>query len=278
MSDEQHYPEVEEAAVEVVSSEVLYEQGRAEVDIQVSTAKKYPRNVSRCISNATAIVTISESAARTCSYSLPRGGKTVTGPTIHLAKILAQQYGNLRCEAKVVDITEKHIRCQAVAWDIETNVAVKVEVLRKITDKYGKKFNDDMVTMTGNAGNAIALRNAIFAVVPKQVVDAVYQAAQRKITGDLSDADKLNAKRLQVVTHLKSSYNLTETQVLAAIGKSSINHITPEDIVTLTGVDQAIKDGDTNVQDAFSPGKSQSEGRGAAAVSAAQEAISKAKK
>lgn len=262
--------------VESVSPDVLYQQDKAQVDVQVTTAKTYPRNVRKCVDNSISIVVLSEKAARSCSYTVPRGGKPITGPSVHLAKIIAQNYGNLRIEAKVVGETDKHVRCQAVAWDIENNIAVKVEVLRKITDKYGKKFNDDMVTVTGNAGNAIALRNAIFTIIPKAVVDTVYDAAQQKITGDVSDENKLKAKRNSVVSQLKDAYKLKEEDVLNAIGKSSINHVTAEDIVILTGIDQAIKDGDTTPQEAFFPTKTQAENRGAAATRAAQEAMDKA--
>ena len=267
----------EEYKVEVIHTDVMYQQDKAAVDSQVATAKAYPRSIRKCVDTAIAIVTLSEKSARTCSYSVPRGGKAITGPTVHLAKILAQQYGNLRVEAKVVDITDKHIRSQATVWDIENNVAYKLEVLRNITDKNGKRFNDDMITVTGNAGNAIAMRNAIFAAVPRQVVDAVYEAAVERITGDVSDENKMKAKRLSVMANLRDSYKLKDEDILTAIGKSSVNHVTPQDIVVLTGIDQAIKDGDTTVSEAFFPSKVQSENRGAVAAKAAEEAMKNAK-
>ena len=142
---------------EVNDTSVIYSQDKAAIDTQIATAKVYPRNVQRAISNSVAIVTLDSETASTCTYSLPRGGKPITGPTVHLAKILAQNWGNLRVEAKVVSIEKTQITSQAVAFDLENNLAIKVEVKRSIVGKNGR-FNDDMITVTGNASNAIALQ------------------------------------------------------------------------------------------------------------------------
>jgi len=112
-----------------------------------------------------------------------------------------------------------------------------------------------MITVTGNAANSIALRNAILAVVPKAVVDKVYRAAKETITGDVSDENKLKAKRRQVVDGLKGTYNVTEAEVLSAVGKASLDHLTSDDLVVLIGVGTAIKDGDTTVEYAFKKAK-----------------------
>jgi hypothetical protein len=108
-----------------------------------------------------------------------------------------------------------------------------------------------MITVTGNAGNSIALRNAVLSVIPRSVVDKVYNTAKQAITGDLSDEQKLIAKRKQVIDGFKDTYNLKEEEILAVIGKSSVSHITADDLVTLIGIGNAIKDGDTTVESAF---------------------------
>lgn len=239
--------------VEEIGSEVIYQQDRAQIDIQISTAKAYPRNVKRAIENSIAIVTMDKETAATCTYSVPRGGKAITGPSVHIAKILAQNWGNLRIEAKVVGIDLKHVTSQAICFDLENNLAIKVEVKRSIMTKQGR-MNDDMITVTGNAGNSIALRNAILSIIPKAIVDKVYNEAKSKITGDVSDKTKLLARRKQVVDGLKDTYSLTETEILSAIGKASIDHITSDDLVVLIGLGTAIKDGDTNIETAFRNG------------------------
>lgn len=236
--------------VQQVSPEVIYLQDKAQIDIQISTAKAFPRNIQRAINNALAIVTLDVETAQTCNYALPRGGKTITGPSVHLAKILAQNWGNMRIDSRVVGIDDKHVTSESVCWDLENNLAIKAQVKRSIMTRNGR-MNDDMITVTGNAANAISLRNAVLSTIPRGVVDKVYQTAMRKITGDLSDKDKLIAKRKQVFDGFKDTYDVSEKEVLAAIGKSAIEHVNADDIVVLIGLAQSIKDGDTTVDMAF---------------------------
>lgn len=250
----------ETQSVEVIQVDnpgVIYQQDKALIDMQISTAKAYPRNIQRATQNAIAIVTDKDTAA-TCTYSLPRGGKSISGPSVHLAKILAQVWGNLRVEAKVVEIGQRQITSQAVAFDLENNLAIKVEVKRSIMGRSGR-FNDDMITVTGNAANAIALRNAVLSVVPRGVVDKIYNAAKHTITGDISDETKLIAKRKTVMDKLQDTYNVTEAEILKAVGKASINHLDADDLVTLIGIGQAIKNGDTTVEEAFKSKKQKEE-------------------
>ena len=239
---------------EVQDISLIYNQDKAVIDTQISTAKAYPRNMKKAVENSVFIVTLDEETAATCSYSLPRAGKVITGPTVHLAKIIAQNWGNLRIEAKVVSIDRTTLTSQAVAFDLENNLAIKVEVKRSIMTKTGR-MNDDMITVTGNASNAIAMRNAILNVIPKAVVDKIYNEAKNKITGDLSDDTKLTVKRKKVLDGFKTTYDVSEQEVLQAIGKAAIEHITQDDLVVLIGIGQAIKDGDTTVDMAFRPKK-----------------------
>jgi hypothetical protein len=230
--------------------ETIEANQRAEYDIQIATAKKYPRNLSRVKENCLAIVTMDKSIAESCRYTLPRGGKSISGPSVHLARIIVQQYGNVRAEARVKQITDKQIISEAVVFDLETNYACKIEVRRSIIGKNGR-FNDDMITVAGNACNAIAFRNAVFSVIPKGLTDICSDAALRVVTGDLSSEDKLVKARNTAMEYMKSTYNVTEEQVLTAIGLRSINQIKAEQIADLKGLIQAIKDGDTTVEETF---------------------------
>ena len=61
---------------------------RANVDSQVATAKQYPRDISRSVNNSIAMATMDYATAQSCGYALPRGGKPITGPSVHLAKLI----------------------------------------------------------------------------------------------------------------------------------------------------------------------------------------------
>ncbi len=247
---------------------------RANIDIQVSTAKQYPRSISRCTNNAVALATMDRETAQSCGYALPRGGKPITGPSVHLAKIIAQQYGNLRAEAKVVEITDKQIVSRGTAWDLENNNAYSVEVRRSIVGRNGNRFTDDMITVTGNAANSIAYRNAIFGIVPKAIVDKAYKAAQHLITGDLSDEEKLIKRRDGAIKHFIDTYGITEEEVIKLCGKHTVNQIQADEIALLLGFAQSLKDGDTTVEELMAPfRKGKAKSKSASAKSFDEDAI-----
>lgn len=226
---------------------------RANVDSQIATAKQYPRDLRRAINNSIAMATLDVPTAQSCGYALPRGGKPLTGPSVHLAKLIVSNYGNIRTEAKVVQITDKQVISRGSCWDLENNVASAFEVSRSIVGRSGQRFSDDMITVTGNAANAIAYRNAVFSVIPKAITDKVYQAAQRTITGDLSDEDKIIARRKKCIDFFKDEFGISEQEVVMLCGKQTVNQIKANEIALLLGITQSLTDGDTTVDDLMKP-------------------------
>ena len=226
---------------------------RANVDSQVATAKQYPRDLARSVNNSIAMATMDYATAQSCGYALPRGGKPITGPSVHLAKLIVSNWGNIRAEAKVVQITDKQVISRGTCWDLENNVATAFEVRRSIVGKNGKRFSDDMITVTGNAANSIAYRNAVFSVIPKAITDKVYQAAQHFITGDLSDEEKLVARRKKCIDFFKDEYGITENEVVMLCGKQTVNQIKADQIALLLGITQSLTDGDTTVDELMKP-------------------------
>lgn len=226
---------------------------RANVDSQIATAKQYPRDLRRAINNSVAMATMDIPTAQSCGYALPRGGKPITGPSVHLAKLIVSNYGNIRAEAKVVQITDKQVISRGTCWDLENNVATAFEVRRSIVGRSGQRFSDDMITVTGNAANSIAYRNAVFSVIPRAITDKVYQAAQRCITGDLSDEDKIIARRKKCIDYFKDEFGITEQEVVMLCGKKTVNQIKANEIALLLGITQSLTDGDTTVDELMKP-------------------------
>lgn len=250
---------------------------RANVDSQIATAKQYPRDLRRAINNSVAMATMDIPTAQSCGYALPRGGKPITGPSVHLAKLIVSNYGNIRAEAKVVQITDKQVISRGTCWDLENNVATAFEVRRSIVGRTGQRFSDDMITVTGNAANSIAYRNAVFSVIPRAITDKVYQAAQHLIAGDLSDEDKLIATRKKCIDYFKDEYGITEEKVIMICGKQTVNQIKAEQIVLLRGIIQSLRDGDTTVDELMKPYRKE-ETKNAIAAAAAEAAKNAAAK
>ena len=81
----------------------------------------------------------------------------------------------------------------------------------------------------------------------------MYYAAQKFITGDLSDSDKLLKVRTGVLNNFKNNYGITEEEVVKMCGKQTVNQIGADEISMLMGTIQALKDGDTTVDELMKP-------------------------
>jgi hypothetical protein len=269
----------EEVKIEIMDLSVVEAQDRALIDKQIATAKQYPRNIRKVRNTIIEIAAMDMDTAMAMGYTLPgRGenGKPITGPSVHLARITAQQYGNIRVDSKTLEADRTHVIGQATCIDLENNVGVRVEVKRRITNKWGKRFSDDMITVTGNAASSIAFRNAVFTVIPKPLVDAGYKAAQNLITGDISDEQKLIAKRKKVIDEFGTSYAVEEKQLLKMLGLREVIQIKAEQIKQLVGLWQALKDGDTTVEEMFPTEQPAATDKANAATEATKEALAKA--
>jgi len=236
---------------EIVSSDVaLGALNRSEIDVQVATAKQYPRSMKRFRQTALELATLDEETAASMFYALPRGRKTIDGPSVRLAEIIMHAWTNLRAESDIIAIDETHLTAMGWAIDLETNIACRSRVKRRITDKNGRRYNEDMIIVTGNAASSIALRNAIFKVVPFALVRDVYAAARRTAIGDASTLRDRRAKAFSWFSNLGVTY---ET-ILKRLGRRGLEEVTLDDLELLTGLRTAIKDGDTSVEDAFKVG------------------------
>lgn len=240
--------EIKEMDVQVIQSEsALSLITKAEIDMQISTAKAFPRSLKTFMQKAESMATISEEVAASCSYALPRGGKSLEGPTVRLAEIVCATYGNIRAGARVIANDGKTITAQGICHDLESNNSVTVEVKRRITGRDGKTFNEDMQTVTGNAACAIAYRNAVLKVVPAALVSEIYDKAKEVARGT---AETLPVRRDKAIKYFKD-LGVTEKQICDVLELKKIEDIDLDKLSTLRGMVALIKNGESTVHDLF---------------------------
>lgn len=249
MSDDQMVPQdSDEVSIQVVEDmSVLGDLTRAEVDMQVATAQKYPRSIQRVKEQMYTLATLDQETAQSMYYILPRGKKKIEGPSVRLAEIVAQCWGNCRAEGRIVDEGRKFVTGQGVAWDLEKNWAVRVEVRRRITDKKGKRYNDDMVQVTGNAAVSIALRNAILRMVPAALWRQAFKGALRTAIGE---QDTLESIRERWVNYFIEA-GVDAEDIYRTLGVQGMEDIGATQVRVLIGVKNAIEEGDTDLETAF---------------------------
>ncbi len=247
---------------------------RAEIDMQVSTAKQFPRDIQTSLNRIKTIATLDTETAADCFYALSRQGTRIEGVSVRLAEIIAGAWGNLRVQTRIVGNDGRTITAQGVCHDLESNFAVCVEVKRRITDKNGKTYSEDMQVTTGNAASAIAFRNAVLKVVPKAVTSRVISDIKEVAMGRALD---LETSRANMIAYF-GKLGVTKAEVLAYLGVKAVDKIDQNMVFELRGVANALKEGTTTVQETFKANSADNEAQATAARSAAEAARARAAK
>lgn len=243
---------MEAEIIKVEKAEVIQAINRAEVDIQIATAKQYPRNLTAVLNKIKDYATMDQETAEDCFYQLKRKDKdgndaTIEGLSIRMAEIIASAWGNLRIQTRIVGNDGKMITAQAMCHDLESNLAVCKEVSRGIMTKKGYTYSQDMQIVTGNAASSIAFRNAVLSVIPKAVTKKIITEVREVALGQEIDLEQRRAAVLDYFGKL----GVTQAQIFLYIGVKSIDEIGVEKLFELRAVANAIREGTTTVQETF---------------------------
>jgi hypothetical protein len=241
----------ESGQIQIITSEAIEAINRAEVDIQIATAKKYPRELKKVLNMIETLATLDTETAEDCFYALKRGqgdqAKIIEGLSVRFAEIIASAWGNIRISTRIIGNDGKMITAQGICHDLESNLATSVEVHRRITDKNGKTFSDDMVVVTGNAASAIAYRNAVLKVIPKAITKNIVERTKEVALGKALDIEK---SRSNCLSNFKK-IGVTEKQIFEFLEIKTVEEIDKEHLFTLKGLWNAIKEGSTTVKETF---------------------------
>jgi hypothetical protein len=225
----------------------------AEVKGRMAIAKHYPRNEFQ------ACQSIIESCKRfklanECLYSYPRGGQMISGPSIRLAEVMAQRWGNIEFGQHVLsETTEESVVC-AYAWDLETNVrkVITFVVQHKILTKSGikdlSKDPRDLYEHVANLG-ARRMRACILQIIPRDVQDAAVE--QVKATLAQGETGKSRNEQLQEIAAAFSKYGV-KVEDLERLFERSLDRFNDDDIVNLRGIYKVIRD-DISERERFFP-------------------------
>lgn len=241
-------PETDEVLTSLAADlSALPALNRAEIDIQIATAKKYPRSITAFLRQALEMATLDEETAASMFYVLPRDGKRIEGPSIRLAEVVGSAWGNLRYGARMVEDTGTTVVAQGACFDLEKNVACSVEVSTRVTNRQGIRYSADMVNNTALASQSKALRNAIFRVVPMAYIKGILEQCKLVALGKGLTMEQQRGKA--VAAFLKLDPRLTEAVLLKLLGRKGIEDVTTDDVIALRGFYTAVKDGELTVEE-----------------------------
>lgn len=226
---------------------VVRAQTEGEVDVQIATAKEYPRSLKAARDMVVEMACSDRATAESCFYALPRGGKLITGDSVRLAEIFVAAYGNIRAGARIISIEEVFLTAQGVCHDLQQNVYYSTEVKRRITNAYGKRYSDDMVMVTANAACKIAFRNAVFGVIPRSLFLAQIEKIKKV---SLGKAETL-VERREVMVNWFAERGITPEQLCAGVEVPALDDMGLEEVAKLRRIANAMQDGTLSAADFF---------------------------
>lgn len=221
----------------------------AELNQDVITARAFPRSVANVMRNITELVMLDEQTAKECVYAVPRDGKTIRGPSIRLAEIIASSWGNAHCASRVVhvDKIEKYVESEGVFHDLETGLKRTARTRKNISKRDGGLYSQDMIMTAGNAAASIAMREAILKGVPKAVWRQAFDHAENVIRGDVTTLVERREEAMKALAGI----GVAPERVFAAVGVAGLEEIGLEELADLYAMYQGVKNRETDVDEVF---------------------------
>jgi len=222
-----------------------------EVQGMIIMAKKFPRDQFAAY-NRIMEACKRKSLAEVAQYEFPRGGEKVTGPSIRLAEVLAQNWGNISTGIIELEQNYGESKVMAFAWDLETNYreerifSVKHErkakgVIKKLDDPR------DIYELVANLG-ARRKRSCILAVIPKDIVEAAEAQCEETLKKD--NSKPLVDRIRDMFEKFQSNFGVSKEMIEEFIGCRT-EAFTERDVMKLARVYNSLRDGMAKREDFF---------------------------
>lgn len=233
-----------------VGSALVESQAAASIQSMVVMAKRFPRDPRASVERILDACT-RPSLAESAEYAYPRGGETVTGPSIRLAEVVAQNWGNL--DFGIVELSQEGGRSQvmAYAWDLETNVREQkifmVEHVRKARGNLNVLTDPrDVYELIANQG-ARRLRACILGIIPGDVIETAVGQCRLTLHNSMNaPADEIAA----MVAAFEENFNIPPAAIRKRLGKK-FEAVTAAEVIRMRQIFASLRDGMSKPGDWF---------------------------
>ena len=240
------------------SDHALAHREQTEIQAAIASAKYFPRN------EVAAALQVTKSFARiglaeAARYSFPRGGKTISGPSVDCARELARVWGNLRYGIRVISMTDEMVHIRGFALDLETNSQTEYEdTFKRLVQRKGRDGETrwiepderDLRELISRRGS-ILYRNAILSILPPDLVDSALLTADKTLRSVASG--ELKASREDVVKSIAGRFD--QFGVSIAMLENYLGHsladANAEEVIQLKTIGKSLADGVTKRGDHF---------------------------
>lgn len=230
------------------------EQSRAaaEVHAAVLIAQQCPRDMQAAIAEMRSSCQQTALAER-AFYAFPRGGETVSGPSVYLARELARCWGNVQygvAELRRDDVAGES-EMQAFAWDVQANTrnsAIFIVPHRRDTKKGVKALVDMRDVYENNANNgARRVRESIFNILPVWFVEEAKTLCHKTLK---AGGGEPLAKRIANIIKAFADIGVSSEQLERKLDRPN-GKWTEHDVAQLRILGSSLSRNEITVEDAF---------------------------
>ena len=256
------------------------EAARAVEEVQAALviAKKFPRDYNESLARIIEACK-RETLAEDALYAYPKGGTTVEGPSIRLAEVLAQNWGNLAFGVRELSQVEGESKVQSFCWDMETNVrsekAFTVLHARYSREKGMTDLTDPREVYEHVANSAARrLRACVLSIIPGDIVEMAVR--QCRATLAAGGGGPIKDRVSDMLKAFQKNFKVSKVMIEKRLGHN-IDAIREEELVTLRSIYKSLQDSAAKREDFFEvstrgrkaketagPASEPSEGEGAA--------------
>lgn len=231
-----------------------------EMKAAMALARTFPRDELEAHTNA----------MRSCSrprfaegawYSYPRGGQTVKGPSVKLARELARTWGHISSGMRIVSTDTDEVHIRGWARDLQTGAYTELE--DKFRKKIQRKRDGETVWVEPDERDlrelifrrgAILERNCILKIVPPDLTDEAMMRAMDTMAK--SARGELEEDRESTLRKLIEAFDGGPCYVSIEMLEDHLGHglkdISGTELADLRAIYSSMKEGNTTRNDHFS--------------------------
>ncbi|OMF17197.1 hypothetical protein BK131_04320 [Paenibacillus amylolyticus] len=234
-----------------VAAEMVSTRQSEQVKAALFSAKQFPRDQQAAF-NRIMQACQRKKLAEEASYEFPKGGSKVTGPSIRLAEVLAQNWGNMEYGVIELEQVGGVSKMEAYAWDIETNtrrsMIFNVSHERKAKGRINKLDDPrDIYELTANMGSR-RVRACILGVIPGDIVDAAVERCQKTLKDGYTEP--LTDRIRKALQQFQEKYGVSKEMLEDYIGCGQ-DAFTENDFLKIAGIWRSLSDNMAKREDYF---------------------------
>lgn len=190
--------------------------------------------------------------AEEATYLFSRGGQSISGASIRLLEVIAQQWGNFQSGVVELDNEGGESRVQCFAWDLETN-AFDTKTFTVKHERYSRAGGIEKLTEARDVYEHVAnfaarrKRACMEAVIPRDIIDAAIEQCDKTLRSGQSEpiADRVR-KMVSAFSELGVTLEMIERRI-----QHKLEAVNEQEMVLLRKIFTSLKDGMGKREDFF---------------------------